>query len=83
MKMKREATEATLRPDLTPSHSTDRRKIEKAFLQGAKALKIHLDKETDRLAGLIKPGASEFEKGQLDGVFWLKSCIDELFDTEA
>lgn len=82
MKMKREATEATLTPELTPVHGTDRRKIEKAFLRGAMALKMHLDKETDRLANLIKPGNSEFEKGQMDGIFWLKSCIDELFDTE-
>ena len=81
-KIEAEASESTLRPETPLSSPTDRRKLERAYLNGAKALKAHLDRETERLVKLVNPGKSEFEKGQLDGILWLQSCIDELFNRE-
>ena len=81
-KIETEASQSTLRPETPLSSPTDRRKLERAYLNGARALKAHLDKETERLIGLINPGKSDFEKGQQDGILWLQSCIDELFNQE-
>lgn len=81
-KIELEAAESTLRPETPLSNATDRRRLERAYLAGAKALKSHLDQEVERLTLLIKPGSSDFERGQLDGVLWLQSCVDELFVNE-
>jgi hypothetical protein len=81
-KIEQEASQSTLRPETPLTHATDRRRLERAFLNGAKALKSHLDRETERLVRNVSSGKSDFEKGQLDGILWLQSCIDELFNRE-
>jgi hypothetical protein len=86
-KIELEAAESTLTPEVPLTHATDRRRMERAYLAGAKALKRHLDSEVRRLVGIVTAGnkemrSSEFEKGQLDGILWLQSCMEELFVNE-
>lgn len=81
-KIEAKASQSTLRPETPLSSPTDRRKLERAYLNGARALKTLVDCEVERLVKLVNAGKSEFEKGQLDGILWLQSCIDELFNRE-
>lgn len=79
MMIKNKANEYSLTQP-TKEATAERRLREQAFIKGAEAVRSVLNQETQRLAGLLAKGTSDFEKGQLDGVFWLQSCIEELFE---
>ena len=59
------------------THSTDRVRAEKGFLDGLRAFKQVLDLEAERISAILeKSTLSEFEKGQLDGVLWLRDAAE-------
>lgn len=59
-----------------------RRRTEKAFLAGARAIISILKSETARIAGSIEDGIgrrSDFERGTAEGVRWLaESVLDKV-----
>jgi hypothetical protein len=59
------------------THTRDRMIAEKAFLDGLRAFKEVLDAEAERLTDAIERGVrSEFEKGQMDGILWLRDASE-------
>ena len=60
--------------------SRDRRLQEQSFVKGALAIKEVLDIEVERLIRILEKGQSDFERGQKDGIFWVQSCIQEVFE---
>jgi hypothetical protein len=59
------------------THTRDRMIAEKAFLDGLRAFKEVLDAEAERLTDAIERGVrSEFEKGQIDGILWLRDASE-------
>jgi hypothetical protein len=59
------------------THTRDRMIAEKAFLDGLRAFKEVLDAEAERLTDAIERGVrSEFERGQIDGILWLRDASE-------
>lgn len=60
------------------THSPDRVRVEKSFLDGLRCLKSDLDREAERILAMIETSTaiSEFERGQADGVRWLRETIE-------
>ncbi len=80
--IEREAAELTTRREFRFTEAGLRRRLEKAFLEGARAVRQQASTEAERLLINLKPGISDFERGQADGVRWLQDCIDQLFDND-
>ena len=59
------------------THTTDRLRAEKSFLDGLEAFKTIMDKESNRICAIIETSVaiSDFERGQADGVRWLVDAI--------
>lgn len=72
----RKALEYTLLKDNRQGDGRIRMKQEKAFTAGIEAIMAILESESSRLVDNIERGVmSEFEKGQIDGICWLRDAV--------
>lgn len=72
----KKALEYTLLKNNRQSDGRIRMKQEKAFKDGIEAIMTILEFESSRLVDNIERGVmSEFEKGQIDGICWLKDQV--------
>ncbi len=74
--IRQKALEYTLSKDKRQGDGRIRMKEEKAFKDGIEAVIKVLESEGSRLVDNIEKGVmSEFEKGQIDGICWLRDQI--------
>lgn len=74
--IRQKALEYTLLKDKRQGDGRIRMKEEKAFKDGIEAVIKVLESEGSRLVDNIEKGVmSEFEKGQIDGICWLRDQI--------